>query len=798
MNLLFPRWIIVLALILAFSFPLLRAEELADEVEALTGQHTRLVWTAVAEEGVEDKDGVGSGHLLLGFDSQDGDGIRPILKEEGNYRSPLLSGDGNLVLFSTRSVSGADADESLGIEIVVRAVRFSGGFATQLGNGYAVDVVTDSETEVEWVYALDDFSTDSSGSVVADSLIRFPLNAPERRESVWSGRPLPLQAVSVSDDTKAIFASLPERKIARFDVASGAWSDAFDGLAATVSPGADDGALVLTSDGLGGQMISNTVPVGPVLGLDQAMRKGWSVRHLRFSNRSEIMVLTGPYRQGVNAASEVCIGRLSEDRSSVTNWVQLTEDIRADYSPDIWVGEVVSKKAKPVVPSQPVAPTPTRSAPTSLENRLAGLGLGAPKELRMPAPSSPVQQPALPIPWPVVKSPGGILWENGFKDSFRTGQFVAMGRARYGRFGEMLPSGGAFVADETTAAAMNKTMRKGGEFTVELVISGPSSKEPQTILRGEDFFMIYAENRMFFLEINDDNGGTYKGFCVVDASRGARSLVYVRAGDQEMWYVDGRPAYQAVKKVRTPGLELSSDFKTFIAGHVGVERIGIHAGIFGKREIVAIEASTANAVGGRRPVKLTKVKGELLAVSAPPPAGSLGSTRRVLMNHHYRVVEQAGEEPSLLNQEISVLHWVILDRQMALGFPLTVGVSYDLSLEPREAHPELAAEMIRDDIGIASLPSYLDVGSARSTATTFRPPPLIPQAASGSSKSGGLQSTIQSVRQSRAKAATTMGQRAAIIDLERRMKAAAAALQFEEAARLRDEMIRIKTGSTQQ
>jgi len=57
-----------------------------------------------------------------------------------------------------------------------------------------------------------------------------------------------------------------------------------------------------------------------------------------------------------------------------------------------------------------------------------------------------------------------------------------------------------------------------------------------------------------------------------------------------------------------------------------------------------------------------------------------------------------------------VVHWTILDRNPLQGFPRRPGESYELLLEPYDAHPELASERQWNDI-LEPLDPYYDVAT---------------------------------------------------------------------------------------
>ena len=78
------------------------ASSIADgaSVEKFTGGHTRVVWVTDARN----KDSFAErNHLqLVGYDSRDGKGERIICAERANYYRPLITPDGEQIVFSNR------------------------------------------------------------------------------------------------------------------------------------------------------------------------------------------------------------------------------------------------------------------------------------------------------------------------------------------------------------------------------------------------------------------------------------------------------------------------------------------------------------------------------------------------------------------------------------------------------------------------------------------------------------------------------------------------------------------------
>jgi hypothetical protein len=72
---------------------------------------------------------------------------------------------------------------------------------------------------------------------------------------------------------------------------------------------------------------------------------GYEVYHPRWANHPRFLAVTGPYTigseenkiRGGGPQVEIHLGRFSADFTHVEQWVQVTDNRRADFSPDVWI-----------------------------------------------------------------------------------------------------------------------------------------------------------------------------------------------------------------------------------------------------------------------------------------------------------------------------------------------------------------------------------------------------------------------------------------------------------------------------
>jgi hypothetical protein len=320
-------------------------------VRAFTGAHTRVVW--VQQDG-KDPEAVGDGLILMGFDSDDGRGERVILSERGSYVKPLITPDGNRIVYSTRPKPGPAE---------VFLVNWDGSDRRKLGDGFALGVWKDPDNGRQWVFA----GTDITNWEFA-TIWRFPIDDPAAREIAWNLAPVSIDNFQVSSDGRfaAGMYPWPEAGVADLHAKSlrkfgqGCWP------ALTTARGVlywyFDGAhrnLTMVDVEAGGRWIVN---VNNAPGFD-----GAEANHPRWTNHPRFMTLSGPYNLGgPNQARaggpqvEIWLGRFSDDFSRIEAWAQVTSNGGGDSLPDAWLD--TEQSPYPMRPAGPLGPAHVRAA----------------------------------------------------------------------------------------------------------------------------------------------------------------------------------------------------------------------------------------------------------------------------------------------------------------------------------------------------------------------------------------------------------------------------------------------------
>jgi hypothetical protein len=320
---------VTVGLLLAFAFlwPDGREARVTDQLRKLTGSPARMVWSRQVKEDADDVFVRGNHFQLMGFDTEDRQGERVIIRETGNFHKPMITAQGDRVVFTDLPAKK------------IYAVNWNGTGRQELASGLAVEVWMDPQTGIEWVYRLQDTrAVDTSASM---HLTRFQLDNPPVQETVLDNTPLSSDNLQLSRDGAFMSGQFPWPTCGVIDMARKQTIELGKGCWTSLSP--DNSYLMWIFDGPHRNLIFHTadgkrkwtVNINGAPGI-----KGHEVYHPRWSNQARFMCMTGPYAVGIpGGGSQVNIyaGRFNETTTAVEEWVQLTSSSQADFYPDLWV-----------------------------------------------------------------------------------------------------------------------------------------------------------------------------------------------------------------------------------------------------------------------------------------------------------------------------------------------------------------------------------------------------------------------------------------------------------------------------
>ena len=424
-------------------------------LETFTGGHTRVVWLTDAENKDTFAD---RNHLqLVGYDSRDGKGERIICADRANYYRPLITPDGQQIVFSNRQTQK------------IYIVKWDGSRPRLLKEpGCAAEVWHDPLTGKTWVYYQESLSD------YTKPVLRFPIDDPAKVETVWSSSAVEaLPSFQLSRDGKMVATMFPWPNSGVAELPDVAWRKHRDGCWPAMAP--DDSYISWTFDGAhrnlimtrGGEDKSWRVNISNAPGVNN-----FEVYHPRWSNDVRYMVMTGPYTSGNENIKlwdggdgvEIYIGKFNKEFLGMDEWFKLTKSRVGEFFPDLWIagGENRSSKFK---------------SQTAISNAASSKLAHIVKSI--------VGGETYGKTWPGSKD--GLLFQ--WRDNKDNGQFVngsgklrevrlkAEGGARFGPNGEMHILGGAFVPDGSYNKEIHDACKKSDQIAIEAILT--TSRVPQ-------------------------------------------------------------------------------------------------------------------------------------------------------------------------------------------------------------------------------------------------------------------------------------------------------------------------------
>jgi hypothetical protein len=649
------------------------------EVEKLTGAHTRVAWQRDVVEGRR-IDGYGDRFVLMGYDSRDGRGVRTILGDTGSYMRPLLTPDGQQIVF-TDSTRGK-----------ICVVNWDGSERRDVAKGVAGALWRDPETGETWVYGKS--QTFGKGFNEAP-LVRFPLGSPEKIETIWTKTPTHITtpgSLQVSADGKKIAANMPWPVSGVAVLPDGAWANNANGCWPGLAP--DHSYLSWTFDGRHRNLLMH----------DPFAKRDWKVNisnapgvnnyevyHPRWSNHAQFMAMTGPYSVGKGSNRlgggggqiDIHLGRFNRDFTAVEEWVNVSRSGNAEFYPDVWIEG----------------------------------GDRYQSALSRPDDASPLAQelPPLSDRWPVSEEGLMFLWENNRTGNraVTPGRFgrealaMASGEARFGAHNEMWLQRGSVRVDGFDEA-INRTIKKSDALTVEFVVTTASARQfgPRRLItlavnrRDLNFYVGQNSDRLVFRLRTSETGprGEEVDLGVIEVGRPYHVVVSFARGVLGC-HIDGRQVLQSPQF--SGDLSNWNDRAKLLFGDEweGVDRqwngllegVAIYDRKITDEEISRKSALYRDKIARRPPPEITEVEVELIRRHEPPALEDIAPYRRALVLNLYRVI---GESPVAdENGEVRVAEWILLDGQEpAANKPLRPGLRRKMRLERFENHPELESE----------------------------------------------------------------------------------------------------------
>jgi hypothetical protein len=667
-------------------------DPLSKQIEALTGTHTRAVWSHHLGKDSPDPYCSGSSHQLHGIDTRDGLGLRVIHSRKNNYSRPLLTPDGERILFTRKKVE----KNSKGIktfDMTVMITDWSGADPQPLAEGYALDVWKDPATSHLWVYAARDVPPTHRISWAAKKLVRFRLDDPATTETVWDQTLISPDNTQLSADGKRASGQAPWPHGGQYLLDAGAkdFQPTTFGCWSGMAP--DNSYVSWMLDG--NHRLATLFVAAPAkktwpLKFSQiaGLEKG-EIYHPRWSNHAQFITLTGPYlaeRGGDENTSvigkggrtaEIVIAKLNDTATAFTGSVTLTRNDTTDAYPDVWIagGESATLPAFP-------------QGLTSAESEKA---------------------------WPASRQTLAYLWEDLSQDNklrLPNGKNLDCyvepeGPALFSRRLDMQLGSGAFKPTALAQTHLAQTLASTPTWTLEAALLPPllpSSNPlsgPLLSLPGWQLELQAGK-----LAIN----GTRLDHPPIQPP--AHLALRLDAG-QLTPFLNGQPLAPLT-------LPPSSQVTTTQFGggglHLGLQGIALHTSALPDTAIQASHTHWQTRLAAQlenNPPRV-RLRAKLSETTGIPTAEGIDPYTRAMIASVYEVEQVLeGTYPA---RQILVCHWAMIDRTPCAGFPRKLGESFELLVEPFDIdthHPELEGQRVLDDTTAFDLEKWYDITPPR-------------------------------------------------------------------------------------
>lgn len=664
------------------------------KINEFTGAPTRVVWI---QDGNDEPavDAERPTLRLMGLDSEDGGGERPILSDLAAYIKPLITSDGTRVVFGNQ------------LKKTVSVVNWDGtGLKVLLENADFADVWTDPLTGIEWVYA---HVQEDRGGKQVPVIRRYRMDDPKIDELVWDK--MPMFMFTLAGDGRAAsgggnggnspqgFLTLPNGNFTQR--AGGCWP--------SIAPDNSYRMWVFTGNHRSIHFYVPTSRTGIKAkhsgiqfdespGLTLGGRE--EVHRVRWSNNTRFMVCSSPFSQWdfkgevkipdeVADKIEIYIGKFSEDMTKLDTWMRVTSNDKGDYWADVWI--------KPGEGEQAVAMDVSDMADEKESS----------KELN--------------------KSELVYTWETGAVgnqiEDAETGsirQCIAQlkGYATFGLYHVMDLTGGWAEANDA-AESLLKASQKNNAFTLEAIVtlqresaedqvillSGASLESAQAALFQRDSHLYFRMNGSEFklgqVELNvphhvmvSMDGNTGKLLCTINGKKvmlkGAPSI------DFSEW--------QVAPLIFGAQPDGSKNWSGLLEG------IRVLARSVDRKEAQQRYLTQKERRQDREPLEPVVVEAKLLIRSEAAKPKEIAPYRRCLNVNLYQVQRVVNGE--LEDQKIAVAQWSVLDAKVIPEYEaIKEGSVQTLAIEPWERHPEQDSERKIEGEFFDDVKLYYDVST---------------------------------------------------------------------------------------
>lgn len=664
--------------------------EIGTELRRFVNSPARVVW--VQDHGDNaDSAALGDQLKLMGLDTEDRQGVRPLLDHIGNFAKPLFLQDGSGIIFTDRR------------EGEVFYLPWGGDTPQPLTPGFGLATWYDWDADVHYV-----FVGRKAQERTYHQIVRIPINEPENEKVVWSRAPISEDNFQLSADGRFASGNFPWPHCGVADLQESSWQRLGDGCWTILAP--DNSVRFAMLDGAHRNLIvfdrggSNrrVVPLNVAPGTE-----GFSVYQPRWTNHPQFLTMNGPYKMGTGGGAirsggpdvEIFIGKWNENFDGFDDWFQLTQNDQANFLSDVWIAsgfrphEVFEEGQE------------TETAPKVTE-----------------------------INWPAVRENMALIWSNragshatrDLSGEWQEARFDVRHRARYGPHLEMDIRNGYFES-LTGEAPLRHRVNQTGNFYMELLVTAGREKPDvrgtiAAASRGdqetESFSLVESGGRALFITRWERRPGSVEtrqfSLGAVNPGEPTHLAVQVVPGMIRGWR-NGELAFERALSGRLPEwiphhLTFGSLATMQNRWEGGIEFIAIGALVMDETSVQQNARTVLDAVADRESAVPVIVDARLVEASPMPTPEAIEPYRRALAAHHYRVERVI--EGDFDETDILVSHWVILDREVLSEEKRSEGQRFRLRIVPFEKRPDLEGERLVMDLEDPLLPIFFDISES--------------------------------------------------------------------------------------
>lgn len=648
-----------------------------DRIRQWSGKHVRLVWVQDHGTGA-DTFALGHKLMLYGYDSRDGRGERPLVPVIGNFFKPLITPDGNHVIVTNRKTR------------LMYLVEWETGNIKELGSGVAVAVWQDPKPSfflrktTTWVYCFSGPEPENRYNT-AQPLYRFPLDKPDEKELIWNKTNLTWNNIQLARDGEVLGGLFPWPDGGVLWMKDKRWQRFGRGCWTSLSP--DNSKLLWIFDGL-----HRNVQIHDVVGGDTWKVningapgiRGYEVYHPRWSNHPRFFVITGPYEKGDGGNKlkgggekvEIYIGRFDKQARSVEDWIKVTDNIRADFYPDLWIeGGGKAQLANSVSPQK--------------DGAIVG--------------SWPVDREGMIFVWKNMKAANQLDKQSPV--GFYQCNIELRGRALHTKKFQ-LATGGGWGDTGDAGEKIGEAFARSGKASLEFVITLKSNQKGTVVSYssgGEARMELEQDgDRLIAHSVAGDHTAIWPGLLEFDKKQ---HMVLTFDGGKLELFKNGESMGEKPFPIDL-ALPLIDSF--ILGDSAGdwrgtLENVAVYNELLSPEKIRQNNLLVSENAVEEPGVPMIIAEGRLVDMTEIPAPDSIGAYRRALVVNTYSVDKVLDGE--YRQEKILVAEWAILDREIIKEYSFPAKPER-LFLEKFDHHPELEGERQMMDIFEPDLEMY--------------------------------------------------------------------------------------------